>query len=61
MEGLLLCHADAMAGPDEGAPVVTLTRLCDEINKGQDFVFSIYALASQLSLLSLERQNWKNL
>ena len=63
MEGLLLYHADssdAIAGPDEGTPVVTLTPLCDEINEGEDSVFSICASASQLSLLSLKRQNVKN-
>ena len=61
MEGLLLYHSDAMDGPDEGAPVVTLTPLCDEINEGEDSVFSICALAAQLSLLPLERQNVKKI
>ena len=36
MEGLLLCHADARAGDDEGAiPVVTLAPLAEEIAAGE--------------------------
>ncbi len=55
MEGLLLCHADAMAGPDEGTPLATLMPLCDEINKGKDFVFHDRSCVIGLQLNLLPR------
>ena len=44
MKGLLLCHADAVSHPEEpdSQPVVTLTRLSDELASGVNLMTPVH-------------------